>query len=208
MKHLGVCLIIVVTMTMSSYAEDKPREYREGSYCKEISYVDTSSEGVEGTLECQPGTSFFFGFQPTNSPTNSPTNPPTNQTTGGSVGMCMRHAECIKKNGALEERSGCQSLYIRDALNDNKGIYNKASCELYCTEIRPDLPVVSYRRSQDNRICCACSSRGYPGQYCHSETKCVIGASFCCEGSGAISIKSVHLGMLSVTLLLSIFINT
>ena len=126
---------------------------------------------------------------------------------GASTGICIRHAECIKKDGHVEEKSGCQSLYIRDALDNNKGIYDQVSCELYCTEIRPDLPVVSYRRSNDNKICCACSSRGFPGQYCHHEVKCVVGASFCCDGSGAVR-NSFHLAStLTLTLLISIFIS-
>ena len=58
--------------------------------------------GRRGTLECQAG---------------------------ASSGICIRHAECIKKDGSIEDRSGCQSLYIRDALNDNKGIHDQTSCE-------------------------------------------------------------------------------
>ena len=178
--RITISLLLFLLVTRDSFAEDRPREYREGAYCKDISYVDTSMEGVEGTLECQAG---------------------------ASSGLCIRHAECIKKDGQGEERSGCQSLYVRDALDDNRGIYDLTSCELYCSEIRPDLPIVSYRRSSDNRICCACSSRGYPGQYCHSDVKCVIGASFCCEGSGAVR-NTFHLATtLTLTLLVSIFIN-
>ena len=89
--------VLLLFLLRDSFAEDRPREYREGAYCKDISYVDTSTEGVEGTLECQAG---------------------------ASSGLCIRHAECIKKDGQGEERSGCQSLYVRDALDDNKGIYD------------------------------------------------------------------------------------
>ena len=98
-------------------------------------------------------------------------------TVGGSQGGCFRHLTCIK------EESGCQSNYMR-AIFQPDGIVNQDLCEKYCQEIRPDLPVVSFRKSStSSKICCACSSTGYPGQYCHSDVKCVIGASFCCEGN-------------------------
>ena len=41
-------LVLVVVIVKESFAEDRPREYREGAYCKDVSYVDTATEGVEG----------------------------------------------------------------------------------------------------------------------------------------------------------------
>lgn len=174
--NLLVLLLLLLLFT-SLKAEDRPREYREGAYCKDISYVDTSMDGVEGSLKCEEG---------------------------ASVGLCVRHASCIKKDGLAEEKSGCQSKYIRDALGDTKGIHSLESCQLYCSEIRPDLPVVSYRRSEKNKICCACSSTGIPGQYCHKEVKCIIGASFCCEGSNA---ASLSLSLTTITMIIFMGIN-
>ena len=107
-------ILIFLLVTRDSFAEDRPREYREGAYCKDISYVDTSTEGVEGTLECQAG---------------------------ASSGICIRHAECIKKDGSSEDRSGCQSLYIRDALNDNKGIHDQVIIKYVAHAVQEDFQV-------------------------------------------------------------------
>jgi len=152
-------LIVVSVLALLAYvprssAEDKRREYMEGSYCRDIKVFDETTTGEEGSFACV-------------------------EAGGGTQAGCYRDYECVKKSNS------CQSDYIL-SIYPNGGINSQESCIKYCEEIRPELTVVSFRRHADtNQICCACSSRGYPGQYCHSDVKCVVGASFCCEGSSA-----------------------
>jgi hypothetical protein len=56
------------------------------------------------------------------------------------------------------------------------------SCQSWCNENRPDLPIVSWKLL-GLRYCCACSSVGYTGEYCHSEIRCVAGFGMCCTDS-------------------------
>lgn len=162
----GLLLSGYVLQTASEDGVMHPREYTQGAYCEDGRTVFDPSVAGDDFLECMDGEPML----------------------GSQIG-CHRTLNCLNIDRPDRKDDGCQSDYITAIYPG--GINSQESCIKYCEEVRPELKVVTYRKDKtdgSSKICCACSSRGYPGQYCHSDLRCVIGASFCCEGNPATSI--------------------